>query len=156
MQSWLVQNVFHLFFLVSSGPITTLKNPTFFIFHLHFSGFTYRSFSANLFTTSSTISSYLSYVSVSIIILLIKLATFLVLMRSHRISFIIVWKVTSEFVNLKNITVGSNNLSGVVNTLFYLSSSFIHTLLYLYFRSIFVNTLFVPMFSTISKIKDKG
>jgi len=40
-----------------------------------------------------------------------------------------VWNVTGEFVRLKNITVGLNDLSGVVNAIFHLSSSFIHTLL---------------------------
>ena len=141
--------------LISSDPITTHKNPTSFIFHFYFSGFMYRSFSANLFTTSSTISLCLSSIFY-IITLSIKLATFPVLMRSYRILFIMVWKVACKFVNLKNITVSSNDPFDVVNAAFHSSLSFIHTLLYPYLRSIFVNTLFVPMFSTISKIKDKG
>jgi len=40
-----------------------------------------------------------------------------------------VWKVAGEFVNPKNITVGSNNPSGIMNAAFYLSPFFIHTLL---------------------------
>ena len=67
-----------------------------------------------------------------------------------------VWNVASELVSPKNITVGSNVLSSVVNTTFYLSPSFIHTLLYSYLKSIFVNTFLVSMFSIISEIKGKG
>jgi len=55
-----------------------------------------------------------------------KLATFPVLIKSYRILFIIVWNITGEFVSLKNITVGSNDSSGVINTIFHLF------LLYLY------------------------
>ena len=68
--------------LISSGLITTPKNPTSFIFHFYFSDFTYRSFFTNLFTTSSTISSGPSSVSIPTITLLIKLTTFQVLI-SH-------------------------------------------------------------------------
>jgi len=67
-----------------------------------------------------------------------------------------VWNVMGKFVNLKNITVGSNDPSGVVNTAFHSSPSFIHTLLYPHCKSIFVNTFFVPIFSTMSEIKGKG
>ena len=49
-----------------------------------------------------------------------KLATSLVLIRSQRILFIMVWNISGEFFNLKNITVGLNNPSRVVNATFYL------------------------------------
>ena len=146
---------FSSFILISSSPITTLKNPTSFTFHLYFSGFTYRLFSANLLTTSFTNSSCSSSPSVPIITLSIKLTTLPVLIRSHKISFIIVWKVTGEFVSPKNMTIGSNDPSSVINTAFYSSPFFIYTLLYPYLKSIFVNTFFIPMFSTISEIKGK-
>jgi hypothetical protein len=41
------------------------------------------------------------------------------------IVFIIIWKVTGEFVRPKNITVGLNNPSGVRNTAFHSSPSLI-------------------------------
>jgi len=53
------------------APITTFKNHTSLTFHFYFSGFTYRSFSANLFTTSSTTLSYSFFFSVPTITLLI-------------------------------------------------------------------------------------
>ena len=62
----------------------------YFTFHLYFSSFTYKSFSANLFITSSTNLLCLFSLSVPIITLSIKLTTFPVLMRSHRILFIMV------------------------------------------------------------------
>jgi len=61
--------------------------------------------------------------------------------------------VASEFVNLKNITVGSKDPSDVVNAAFYSSTSLILTLLYPYLRSIFVNTFLVPIFSITSEIR---
>ena len=128
---------------------------TFLFFHLHFSSFTYKSFSASLFTTSSTILLYSSSFFVPIITSSIKLATSLVLIKFHRILFIIIWNVAEELVSPKNITVGSNKSSGVMNTTFYLSLYFIYTLLYLHYKSNLVNTFFVPIFSTISEIKDK-
>ena len=121
--------IFSSSIFIPLGPIITPKNPTFFIFYLHFSGFTYRSFSANHFTTSSTISSCPSSVSVPIIISSIKLATFLVLIRSHKSSFIIVWNAASKLVSSKNITIGLNNPSGMVNITFHSSPSFMHILL---------------------------
>ena len=141
---------------IPSGPITTPRNLTSFTFHLYFSSFTYRLFSASLFTTFSTSSSCPSSPSVPIIILFVKLTTFPVLIRSYKISFIIVWNIASEFVNPKNIIVGLNDPSGVVNTTFHSSPSFILILLYPHHKSIFVNTLFVLMFSTMSEIKGKG
>jgi len=42
------------------GLITTSKNPTFLNFYSHFSSFTYKLFSSNIFTTFSTTSLYLS------------------------------------------------------------------------------------------------
>ena len=118
---------------IPSRSITTSRNPTSFTFHLYFSGFTYRLFSANLLTTSSISSSCSSSLSVPIITSSIKLATFLVLRRFYRILFIIVWNIAGEFINPKNIMVGLNDPSGVVNTAFYSSPSFILTLLYLCF-----------------------
>ena len=70
--------------------------------------------------------------------------------------FIIVWNIASELVSLKNITASLNDPFSVVNAAFHLSSSFIHTLLYPHHRSIFVNTFFVLIFYTMSKIKGKG
>ena len=114
--------------LIFSSSITTFKNPTSLTFHLYFSGFTYKSFSTNLFTISST-SLYSSFSSVPTIMLSMKLTTFSVLIKSQRISFIIICNITKEFISLKNITVGSNNPSRVVNTAFHSSSSFIYILL---------------------------
>ena len=110
-------------------PIITSKNPTFLIFHLYFSSFTYKLFSANHFTTSFTILSCSSFVSVSIVMSSIKLAIFPVLIRSHKSLFIMVWNIAGEFVSLKNITISSNNPFRVVNAAFYLSPSFIYILL---------------------------
>ena len=58
-----------------------------------------------------------------------KLITSTVLIKFWRILFIMVYNIAGEFVSLKNITVGSNDPSGVVNTAFYSFSSFIYTLL---------------------------
>ena len=65
------------------------------------------------------------------IILSIKLATSPVLIKSYRISFIIVLNIARKLVSPKNITVGLNNSSKVVNT------------------------AFIPIFSTISEIRGK-
>ena len=148
--------IFSSSILIPSGPITTPKNPTFLVFYLHFSGFTYKLLSASCLTTSSTISSCPSYISISIITLLIKLTIFPVLIRPLRISFIMVYNVASELVSPKNITISSNDSSGMVNIAFHLFPSFICTLLYFYLKSTFVNTFFVSIFSIISKIKGKG
>jgi hypothetical protein len=51
-------------------------------------------------------------------------------MLSMNIEFIIIWKVAGELVSLKNITVGSNNPSLVMNAAFHSSPSLILTLLY--------------------------
>ena len=117
------------------------------------SGFIYRLFSTSLLTTSFTNSSYPSSPSILIITSSIKLATFSMLIKSHRILFIMVWNIAGEFVSLKNIMIGSNDLSGVVNTAFHSSPSFILMLLYFYHKSIFVNTFLVPMFSTIFEMR---
>ena len=105
--------------LIPSGSITTPKNPTFLTFYLHFSSFMYKSFFAILFTTSSTTLWWPSSSSVSTIILSMKLATSLVLIKSYRILFIIVWNVARKLVSPKNITVGSNDPSRVINADFY-------------------------------------
>ena len=67
-----------------------------------------------------------------------------------------VWNVAGEFVNLKNITVGSKDPSGIVNAAFHSSPSLIHMLLYPHLRSIFVKTFFIPIFSKTSDIKESG
>jgi len=59
------------------------------------------------------------------------------------------WNVAGEFVNPKNITIGSKDPSGVVNAAFYSSPSLILILLYPHLKSIFVKIFFVPMFSKI-------
>ena len=58
-------------------------------------------------------------------------------------------------MSLKNITVGSNNSSGVVNTIFYSFSSFIHILLHLHCKSNLINIFFISMFCLISGINSK-
>ena len=119
--------IFTFTILISLNSITTSKNSTSLIFHLHFSSFIYKLFSTNLFTFS-IILSYTSS-SISIITLSIKLATFLVLIKFYRILFIIVWNIAGKSVSPKNITVDLKDLSRVINTIFYLSSFFIPTLL---------------------------
>ena len=115
--------------LIPSSIITTSKNPTSYTFYLHFSIFTYKLLSAKLFTTSSTTSSCPFSHSIPTIILSIKLAIFPVLIKSQRILFIIIWNITREFMSPKNITVGLNNSSRVMNAAFHSSPSFICTLL---------------------------
>ena len=147
---------FSSFIFIPSGPITTLKNLTSLTFYLHFSGLMYRSFSASLFTTSSTTSLCFFSSSVPTIMLFMKLATSLVLIKSLRILFIVVWIIAGEFVSLKNITVGFNNPSEVENAAFYWYPSLICILSYPpHCRSSLVNIFFVPMFSIISKIKGR-
>ena len=115
--------------LIPSGPITTAKNPTSLIFYLHFSGFIYKSFSANLLTIFPAILSYLSSSSIPTITSLMELATSPVSIKFYKILFIIVWNIAKEFISPKNITIGSNNPSGVMNAAFHSSLSFIYTLL---------------------------
>ena len=141
--------------LISSGFITTFRNLTFLTLHLHFSSFTYEFFSANLCITTSTTLSCPSSSYILTITLSIKLITSLVLIKFCKISFIIVWNIVRELVSPKNITIGSNDPSRVMNTVFYLSSSFIHILLYLYHKSNFVNTFLLLIFSTMPKIRGK-
>src|SRR5260221_11831961 len=50
-------------------------------------------------------------------------------MNSQRMLFIIVWNVTGELHNLKNMTVGLNRPQLVWNAAFHSSPSLIHTLL---------------------------
>jgi len=66
------------------------------------------------------------------------------------------WNIAGEFVKPKNITVGSNDPSGVVKNAFYLSPFLILTLLYHHLKSNFVNTFLVPIFSIMSKISGSG
>ena len=95
-------------FMISASFITTSKNSTFLIFYLYF-------FSLSVSTMMSSI----------------KFIT-LVLIKTHKISFIIIWNIVREFVSLKNIIVCLNNFFDIVNTVFYLSPSFIYILLYFY------------------------
>ena len=157
MRSQPIQYFSHLFLLHLnlSGPIATPKNLIFFIFHLHFSSFTYKSFSTKIFITSSTILSCSSS-SIPTIILSIKLATSPILIKSQRIPFIIIWNVAKELVSPKNITMSSKCSSRVVNTTFYSSLSLICILLWPHHKSSLVNTFLVLIFSTMSEIKDKG
>ena len=110
--------------LIPSSSITIPKNPTSLTFHLHFSSLIYRSFFANFFTTFSTTLLYSSSFSVFTIMSSMKLLTAPVLIKSQRILFIIIWNIIGEFLSQKNITVGSNDPSGVMNTTFH-SSLFI-------------------------------
>src|SRR5882672_2072675 len=55
--------------------------------------------------------------------------------------FIIIWKVAGELVRPKNMTVGSNNPSGVRNAAFHSSPSWMRMLLYPHRTSNLVNNL---------------
>src|SRR6266436_528814 len=55
--------------------------------------------------------------------------------------FIIIWKVAGELVRPKNITVGSNNPSGVRKAAFHLSPSLMRILLYPQWTSTLVNSV---------------
>ena len=110
--------------LMPSGPIITSKNLTSLIFYTHFSSFTNKLFFVIIFS--------------AFIISLNK-------------SFIIAWKVASKFVSPKSITISSKIPSDIENAAFHLSSSFILTLLYLYLKSIFMNTIFFPVLSIRSE-----
>ena len=147
---------FSLSILIPSGPITTPKNPTSLTFYLHFSGFTYRSFSSSLLITSATNSSYSSSISIPTITSSINTATFPILIKSLNSSFIMIWNIAGELVSLKNITIGSKGPSSVVKATFYLSSSLILTLLYPHLKSIFIKIFFIPIFSKTSDIKGRG
>ena len=120
--------IFFPFIFILSGPIITPKKSTFLTFYLHFSSFVYNLFSSNLLSISSTNLLCPFLLSVPTITLLIKLPTFPGLIKSLSNSFIMAWSVASEFVK-PNMTVGLNNPSGVVKATFYLSLSFILTLL---------------------------
>ena len=148
--------IFASFIFISSGPNTTSKKFTSLTFYLHFSGFTSKLFSSNLFNISVTNSLCLSFVSILTIILLIKLPTFSMFIKSLCNLFITVWNIASELVNPKNVTVGSKDSSGVVKAIFYLSPSFILILLYHYHKSIFVNIFLVPIFLITSKESSSG
>ena len=104
--------IFFSFILIPSSPITTPRNPIFLTFYLHFSSFAYRLFSTDLFTASFATSLYPSSFSILTIISSMKLVTSLVLIKSYRISFIIIWNIVRELVSPKNITIGSNDPFG--------------------------------------------
>ena len=114
--------------LIPSSSITIPKNPTSLTFHLHFSSLIYRSFFANFFTTFTTTLSYSSSFSISTIMSTMKLLTASVLIKSQRILFIIIWNIIGDFVSQKNITVGSNDPSGVMNITFHLSPFIIESM----------------------------
>ena len=117
--------------------------------------FSYKLFSANLFITFFTTllcpfsSFFLTIISP------MKFTTSPVLIKSYRILFIIVWNIAGEFISPKNITIGLNNSFNIVNAAFHLSLSFIYILLYPYYKSNLINTSFVPIFFTMSKINSK-
>ena len=60
--------------------------------------------------------------------------------------------MAGEFVNPKNVTVGSNNSSGVVKATFHSSPSLILTLLYFHLKSNFVNIFLILIFLIMFKI----
>jgi len=64
--------------------------------------------------------------------------------------------MAGKFVNPKNMTVGSKDLSVIVKAIFYSSPFFILTLLYPYLKSIFVNIFMVPILSIMSEISGNG
>ena len=115
--------------LIFSSPTTTPRNPTSLIFYLHFSGFTYKLFSSNLFTTSATILSCHSSSCVPTITSSIKAATFPIFIKSLSNLFIMVQNMAGEFINPKNITMGSKDPSEIVKAAFHSSPSLILTLL---------------------------
>src|SRR6266567_4357590 len=59
----------------------------------------------------------------------------------RKMVFIIIWKVAGELVRPKNITVGSNNPSGVRNAPFHSSPSLMRILLYPHRTSNLVNSV---------------
>jgi hypothetical protein len=67
--------------------------------------------------------------------------------------FIIIWKVAGELVRPKNITVGSNNPSGVRKAAFHSSPSLIRTLLYPHHTSNLVNSVHPLSLSMVCGIK---
>ena len=149
-------SIFSFCIFTPFGPITTPRNSTSLTFYLYFSGFTNRLFSSSLFNTFSTNSSCPSSVSVATRMSSINITVFSWFMRSWNRSFIIIWKVARELVNLKYITVGSYAPICIVNAAFHLSPSLILTLLYPYLRSSFINTFLFPTPSSISIIRGKG
>jgi len=66
------------------------------------------------------------------------------------------WNMAGEFVNPKNMTVGSNDTSSVVKATFHLSPSLILILLYPYLKSNFMNTFLISIFLIISEISGSG
>ena len=85
-----------------------------------------------------------SRVQVWITVSSIYMETFPVLMRSQKMWSIINWNVTGEFVNPKNMTIGSNSPQFVQNAAFRLSPTLIQMLLYPHRMSSFVN-IFDPL-----------
>jgi len=75
---------------------------------------------------------------------------------SQKIVFIMVWKVASEFVRPKNMTIGSYSPSGVVNTAFQQSSGWIFIVLYLHQMSTVVKRVHSHKRLICCGIKGKG
>jgi hypothetical protein len=67
--------------------------------------------------------------------------------------FIIIWKVAGELVRPKNITIGSNNPSGVRKVAFHSSPSLMCTLLYPYHTLNLVNSVHPLSLSIVCGIK---
>ena len=75
---------------------------------------------------------------------------------SLRSSSIMVWNVAGEFVNPKNITVGSNRPSLVLKAAFHSSPSLMCTLLYPHLTSSFVNHCFPDILWISSDMRGRG
>ena len=142
--------IFSSSILILSDPITTPKYPTSITFHLYSSGFIQVVFYQPLhYFLYHFIVFFLFFCSHSYII-------------NEACYFSIIGQVPQDLVyhcleccwriSLKNITGGSNNPCGIINTIFHSLLFFIHTLLYLHHKSNLVNTFLVPIFSIISEI----
>ena len=112
-------------------PIMTPKYSTSFWWNQHFSGLRNRLLQASLDKKCHTFSSCsLSSSSVAIMTSSIYTLSHPCAISSWKMSSIMVWKVTDEFMRPKNMTVGSNNSSEVLKAAFHSSSSLIQMLLY--------------------------
>ena len=70
----------------------------------------------------------------------------------RKMVFIIIWKVAGEFVNPKNMTVGSNSPSGVRKAAFHSSPGLMRILLYPHRMSNLVNSVHPASLSTTDGI----
>src|SRR6266852_5907721 len=117
----------------------TPRNSTLSFSNLHFAAFRYSLFSCRIWNTLLLTSQCSSTVSVNTSISYTFTTSSQI--RSLNILFMKAWKVAREFVNPKNMTVGSNSLLLVWKATFHLSPSLIHILLYPHQMSILDNTL---------------